>query len=748
MKLPRLSPDGDRVLSAATQISVELEHRFLGVEHLFLGLARERRGDMKQAFARFFDIEHFADVLRTKIREDDDSSLDDEMVQTPRCRRVLELAGRIALRTGGNAIEPRHLLQAIFSEGRSVPVRLLRALDVDVTALKEALLREPDPAPTPTPLLDRFGRDLTAMAARGQLSPVIGREHEMDLIAQVLLRKNKNNPVLVGEAGVGKTAVVEGFAQRLVSSDCPEPLKGRRVIELSLAGLVAGTKYRGQFEERLLEITREVGAHRDVILFLDEIHSLVGAGATGDDSMDASNILKPALARGELRCIGATTIDEYRRHIEKDPALERRFEKTLIEEPSPQDALVILERVKPSLEQHHRVTIEPDAIRAAVDLTVKHVFDRHLPDKALDAIDQSCARKRLQRYAEDAKREVQSDEPVRVDGRDVATTVSHWTGIPLERISGEAAKHLLNIEEDLKRIVIGQDRAVRAVARTILTAKAGLAEPNRPLGVFFFAGPTGVGKTWLAKSLAHVLFGDAKRLVRLDMSEYMEPHSISNLIGAPPGYVGHEREGQLISALRTHPHCIVLFDEVEKAHPKVFDLFLQIFDEGRLMGTHGRAADFTQAVVILTSNIQVSDQAPALGFHGEGKSAEPVDPRTALALHLRPELVNRIDEVVAFDPLDAAALRRIVDRYVAGIGERLAERDVRLELDEAVYARLLELAQTDVYGARELHRVVDRHVRQPLAEAVLRSGEIGAIHALVRDGEIRFEALEDEELPA
>ena len=752
MNLPRLSPDAERALSAATQEAVQLEHAWLGVEHLFLGLHAVGALETGTTFASgLFDVESFAGSLREKVRGGDGGE-PSSLAPTPRCREVLELAARTAARSGKTLVEPGHLVEAIFAEGRSVPVRLLRALDVDVNALVESLRRETQkPKATPTPILDQFGRDLTELAQGGQLSPVIGREPEMELLAQVLLRKNKNNPVLVGEAGVGKTAVVEGFAQRLVADDCPEPLRGKRVIELSLGTLVAGTKYRGEFEERLVNIAKEAAAHPEILLFLDEVHTVVGAGSTGGgDSLDASNILKPALARGEIRCIGATTIAEFRAHIEKDPALERRFEKILVDEPSPEEALEILTRLQPSLEAHHQLEIAPEALQAAVHLTVKHVPERNLPDKALDAIDQSCARRRLQRYADAARNEALGQQLVCVGEQDVAHTVSQWTGIPLERISGEAAVSLLSIQDELCARVVGQDEAVRAVARTVITARAGLADPNRPLGVFFFTGPTGVGKTHLAKSLAEVLFGTAKRLVRIDMSEYMEPHSVSNLIGAPPGYVGHEQEGVLISALRTHPHCIVLFDEVEKAHPRVFDLFLQIFDEGRLSGTQGKSADFTQSVVILTSNIDPRPEAKAtpIGFGGEAaqeEDADAPDPRDVLLKHLRPELVNRIDEIVAFTPLGDESLRRIIDAYVGEIQSLLADRKLELELEEGVYTWLIEQADAATFGARELQRLVDRQIRQPLAAEILKHGDDVGVVRLRREGDgIAFVALKDE----
>ena len=738
MKLPQMTPDGERVLQATVAFRQELGHGWLGVEHLFVGIAAIARAELGRAFAEAGDdLGRVLETLRRRIVDQATAAPGGDLGPTPRLRDVFELAARLAT---GARVDPTHLAEAIFREGRGMPVRVMRALGVDVARVQEALHKEPAPAPTPTPLLGRFGRDLTGLAEQNKLSPVIGREAEIELVAQVLLRKGKNNPVLVGEAGVGKTAVVEGFAQMLLSDTCPEPFKGRRIVELSIGALVAGTKFRGEFEERLLGIQKELEAHPEVILFLDEIHSLVGAGATGSgDSLDASNILKPALARGELRCVGATTIDEYRLHIERDPALERRFEKILIEEPSAEDALEILDQLRASLETHHEVRISREAVEAAVQLTVKHVHDRNLPDKAIDAIDQTCARKRLLRYADEA---AASDPNLgSIDADDIAHTVSQWTGIPLERISGEAAVNLLNLERELNEIVVGQERAVRSVARTILTAKAGLSEPNRPLGVFFFAGPTGVGKTHLAKSLARLLFGDEKRLVRIDMSEYMEPHAISNLIGAPPGYVGHEKEGVLISALRTHPHSIVLFDEVEKAHPQVWDLFLQVFDEGRLTGTHGKSADFTQAVIILTSNLRKASVRQPLGFGGDEAEVEQPDLRDSLLQTLRPELVNRIDDIVPFEPLAPEALRGIVDQSIAGIEALLAERDLHLELTDEVYDHLLTLGDCANFGARELHRIVDRHVRQPLAQKVLELGDkVGTLSVSLNEGELVFRA--------
>ncbi|MBI1849750.1 MAG: ATP-dependent Clp protease ATP-binding subunit [Planctomycetes bacterium] len=744
MSYPKLSPAAEKVLAAASEESEKLEHHFLGVEHLFLGLAREAEDGFSEAFrSQGVDLPRVTETLRQNLESVPHPSIGDQLVVTPRCNRVLQLAGRVAARAGSQQVEPSHILDAILREGRSVPVRLMHSAGIDVAELQDALTVESKPTRSSTPLLSRYGRDLTALARTGGLSTLIGREKEMDLIAQVLLRKNKNNPVLVGEAGVGKTAVVEGFAQRLLSANCPEPLRNRRVIELSVGTLVAGTKYRGEFEQRLLDIAEEAARHPEIVLFLDEIHTLVGAGASSGESLDASNIFKPALARGELRCIGATTIEEYRRHIEKDPALERRFEKILVEEPSVAETLEILDGVRPSLEEHHQVTITADALRAAVDLTMQHVPDRRLPDKAMDAIDQSCARKRLQSYRQASKgRGAGTTARGEVVRDDIVRTVAQWTGVPLERLTAEAARQILGLEDELRARVVGQDHAVRAVARAIQTAKAGLAPANRPVGVFLFLGPTGVGKTQLAKSVASVLFGDERRLVRFDMSEFTEPHSVAKLIGAPPGYVGHEQEGLLIAALRTHPHSVVLFDEVEKAHPQVFDLFLQIFDEGRLSGAHGKSADFTQAVVILTSNVDVQVQRRAsMGFHAEEQSVSlaEIDPRAALVQHFRPELINRFDQVVVFHRLERDSLRRIIDQHICEVEGLLEPRHLHLVLDDAVYDHLLKLGESDQYGARELRRVFDRVIRQPLAQEVLSRGEdLGTIRATLSPTGVTF----------
>ncbi|HEY2955439.1 MAG TPA: ATP-dependent Clp protease ATP-binding subunit [Candidatus Eisenbacteria bacterium] len=737
-----LSASTEAVLSEATGESSRLGHHFVGVEHVFAALARADDLSLRQALdRRGVALDDFLALLMGSIEPLEHHPWGTEVLFTPRCRRIMSLATGIAIAQRKPVVTNHHLLEAILREGRSVPMRMLGSREVEAAELFEAIgpgeaARESPPEASELPLLDRFGRDLTRQARNGALTPVIGREAEIALVAEVLLRKRKNSPVLVGQAGVGKTAVVEGLARMLATADARHPLKDARIIELSMASLVAGTKYRGQFEERLLGVIQEASGSSSVVLFLDEIHTIVGTGSAGGDSVGAADIVKPALARGELRCIGATTLAEYRRHIERDAALERRFEPVMVEEPTPGQAREILAGVAPSLAEHHGVDIQPEAIEAALELTVRYVPQRRLPDKAIDALDQSGARLRLGLLAAGGG----ASRP-RLGREAVACTVSQWTGIPLERLSGEDVQQLVRLEEELRRCVVGQDHACRAVARAILTARAGLADPERPVGVFLFLGPTGVGKTELARSLARLLYGGEKRLVRFDMSEYMEPHSVAKLIGAPPGYVGHEQEGLLVSALRTHPDCVVLFDEIEKAHPQVFDLFLQIFDEGRLGDAHGKRADFRNAVVILTSNLPVGPAVPAvtLGFKAEPPPPLAFDVRAELTRFLRPELVNRIDEILLFRPLDPAALRQIVDRYVKGL-ESQAPQSLRIELAEEVYDLLIQRGVSEQFGARELRRTVDRYLRQPLAEELLRRGNGAATVRASLDGDrVRFE---------
>ncbi|MGW3953142.1 AAA family ATPase [Streptomyces sp. NPDC004752] len=619
---------------------------------------------------------------------------------------------------------------------------------------------DPDPpaeaprrAPHPTPVLDLYGRDLTELARSGRLPQLIGRQEELRTLARVLIRQRKANAILVGHAGVGKTNIVEGLATRLTEPGAPAVLAEARVVELSMAALLAGAAFRGEFEERLEAVLKEARQVPELILFIDEVHTVLGAGGKG--ASDAANILKPALARGDVRCLGATTPGEYRRWIESDPALQRRFEVVWVDEPGRDEAVAILEKLRESMAAHHGVEIDADVPEAAVDLTVRHLPELRLPDKAIDMLDQACAAARIATLSPGPV----PRGPVRVRPGDIAAAVAARARLPIERITAGEAERLLGMEEGLRRRVVGQDHAVRAVADAVRTARSGLGDPRRPVGVFLFAGPTGTGKTELAKALAEFLFDDERRLIRIDMSEYQERHSVSRLLGAPPGYLGHDREGQLSGPLRDHPHSVVLFDEVEKAHPEVLDIFLQIFDEGRLTDSRGRQVSFTESVVILTSNLGTRQDAeaagppPPLGFAppkrpdspaAAGQSAAAERIHAALARELRPELLGRIGQVVVFEPLDEVALRRVLDKVLDGVRARLAERDISIAPTEGAYDLLLARATGARSGARAVEQTVEQLLVQPLGRALLagRFGDGAVVRIDAVDGTLDFTGTE------
>ena len=724
---------------------------------------------------------------------------------TPRLQRMLQVADEEAKRLKDQFISVEHLLVAAARESAGDSARMLQDLGINQEMVYQAMQkmrgahRVDDPnAEQRYRSLEKYSVDLTQLARAGQLDPVVGRDAEIRQVMQTLTRRAKNNPVLIGDAGVGKTAIAEGLASRIIRADVPDSLQDKRVMALDMGRLVAGAKFRGEFEERLKSVIDEVTASNgEVIIFLDEMHTLVGAGA-GEGGLDASNMLKPALARGELQAIGSTTLDEYRKHIERDPALARRFHPVYIEEPTPEDTLSILQALKPRYEAHHKVAISDAALQAAVRLSNRYITDRRLPDKAIDFIDEAASKvridagvlpprvpemetrrrelldleeraNRLSDYERsaghrtdrlrlenelDAARESiahTADPNLTVCEKDIAELVSNWTGIPVGRLLEGEAERLLNMEERLHRRVIGQDEAIAAVADTVRRARSGLSDPKRPFGSFIFLGPTGVGKTELSRALAEFLFNDADSMVRLDMSEYGERHTVSRLIGAPPGYVGYDDAGQLTEAVRRRPHRVILFDEIEKAHPDVFNLLLQILEDGRLTDGQGRTVDFRNTIVIMTSNLGTGDLSqrpfglnPAAGSEQDAGKVTPELTRSvqdALRRTFRPELLNRIDETIVFHPLSRAQIGRIVELMVGEVQERLAEREITCELTAAARDWLVKAGFNITYGARPLRRAIQRHLENALSRGVL-SGEFAAGHHIVADVNAAGDGLE------
>ncbi|MER7930910.1 MULTISPECIES: ATP-dependent Clp protease ATP-binding subunit [unclassified Streptomyces] len=697
---------------------------------------------------------------------------------TPAAKRALLDAYQISRAEGASYIGPEHLLRALAANPESTAGRALAESGWEPARMPaEGAAERKKPSTTPT--IDEYGRDLTEDARAGRLDPVIGRDDEVEQTIEVLSRRGKNNPVLIGDPGVGKTAIVEGIAQRIVAGDVPKTLEGKRLVSLDLAGMVAGTKYRGEFEERLKKLLDEVRENSDgLVLFLDELHTVVGAGGGGDGSLDAGNILKPALARGELHLIGATTIDEYRKHIEKDAALERRFAPILVGEPSVDDTIAILRGLRDRYEAHHQVRITDEAVVAAAELSDRYITSRFLPDKAIDLMDQAAARVRLrsktpptdtrdiedriaaltrekdqavadeeyerakelrdrikETEAELAQEGTADEHAPKVTAEDIAEVVSRSTGIPVAELTEEERERLMKLEDHLHERVVGQDEAITAVARAVRRARAGMSDPNRPMGSFLFLGPTGVGKTELARALAAALFGDENRMIRLDMSEFQERHTVSRLVGAPPGYVGHEEAGQLTEAVRRQPYAVLLLDEVEKAHPDVFNTLLQLLDDGRLTDAQGRTVDFKNTVVIMTSNIG-ADRILAAGTEDYTKVREAVMP--ALQQHFRPEFLNRIDEIIVFRGLDRTQLREIVDLLLENTRRRLHAQDVGLDVTDEAAGLLANLGHEPDFGARPLRRTIQREVDDRLADLLL-SGQLTAGDRAVvdaADGEI------------
>jgi ATP-dependent Clp protease ATP-binding subunit ClpC len=736
-------------LSAAAEEARRLGHNYIGTEHLFIAATRNDHGAVSSLLRRAgLNPRQVRNEIRREVGVGE-GLLDRVLPLTPRTEMVLSLAIFLAEQESKSEISESHLLMALLQEGEGVPIRKLVDMGFDLNLwLQRLIAEEHDDMPpmppsdsdlfdflesdfdfdmddsdsaeldesgkirVPTPLLDKYGRDLTKQAAEGKISAAIAREPEIRALARTLARSKKNNPLLLGDAGVGKTAVVEGLAYVIHEGTAPKSLIDRRIVQIEIGTLVAGTSLRGQFEERLVGIVEEV-KNAGVILFIDEIHTIVGAGDTIDSNLDAANILKPALARGEINCIGATTHEEYRRAIAQDPALDRRFRTIDIEEPSEQDSLAILSAQAARLEAHHGVTIRPETIEASVSMSVRYMPDRRLPDKALDLLDEACTRVVIRTVSPDEEPETVSD--VRVE--DVAAVVSEWTGIPMTDLTKDEKLRLSGLEDALLARVIGQDKAVLTVAGTIKTARAGLGDPNRPIGVFLFLGPSGVGKTELARALASFLFGSDDNMLRLDMSEFHDSHTVARLIGAPPGYKDTQRGGQLTDGLRRRPYSVVLLDEVEKAAPEVFDIFLQVFDEGRLSDAHGRIVDARHSVFIMTSNIGTQEGGKTIGFGGS--PGEELDYSGYLNQFFRPEFINRLDEVITFRSLSKETLSQILDLQLGELHQRLAGQRLKLKLADDARELILQKGYDPVNGARPLRRAIERLLTRPLSVKIV-----------------------------
>ncbi len=772
------------LLSSAAEEARRLGHNYIGVEHLFIAATKVDDGQTSNLLKRAgMHPRHVRSEIRREIGTGE-GSLEEVLPITPRAEMVLSLAIFIADRDESDEVEEVHILLATLQEGESVPIRKLIEMGFNVNLWLQHLLNEAyekdlangEPLPAigdsdlfisseldefgsddsfliassdskhggrvPTPLLDKYGRDLTTQAGDGKIGPAIAREREIRQVARTLARSKKNNPLLLGDAGVGKTAVVEGLAYAIHDGSAPKSLLNRRVVQIEIGTLVAGTSLRGQFEERLIGIVDEARHAGNVILFIDEIHTIVGAGDTIDSNLDAANILKPALARGEIICIGATTHEEYRRAIAQDPALDRRFRPIDIEEPTEQDTLTILAGQRERLEKHHGVNIRAEALEASVRMSVRYLTDRRLPDKALDLLDEACARVVIRTQSPDEDQNIVHEVTV----ENIAAVLSEWTGIPINELTGDEKRRLADLENTLLQRVIGQDEAVQAVSAAVKTARAGLGDPNRPIGVFLFLGPSGVGKTELARALANYLFGSDEAMIRLDMSEFHDSHTVSRLIGAPPGYKDANRGGQLTDGLRRRPYSVVLLDEVEKAAPEVFDIFLQVFDEGRLSDAQGGHVDARHAVFIMTSNIGTEETGKSLGFIG-GPGRQP-DYVSYLSRFFRPEFLNRLDDVVVFQPLTHETLTRILEIQLTDLYDRLKSQHLILTLTDEARALILEKGHDPVNGARPLRRAIERLLTRPLSGRIVEDAfDPGdTILAKVEDDRLVFEAAKGEEV--
>ena len=742
----RLTRQAQKAVEFARDIAEELQHNYIGTEHLLLGLIRAEEG-LASKVLRQNDIteEQILNLIEQLINDSD--VMEGEVADyTPRAKRVLECSSREASRLNQTSISTEHLLIALLREKDCIALRLLNTLGVsipkiyselfasmgmDVARAKEYL--ESQRETERDSALESYAMNLTALAAEGKLDPVIGRNEEIQRVIQILSRRTKNNPCLIGEPGVGKTAVVEGLAARIAEGDVPDSIRDKRVMTLDLSGMVAGSKYRGEFEERIKRLIAEVKRDGQVLLFIDEIHTIIGAGGA-EGALDASNILKPSLARGEIQVIGATTIEEYRKYIEKDAALERRFQPVMTNEPSEAEAIAILEGLRSAYENHHQVTITDEAIETAVKMSIRYINDRFLPDKAIDLIDEASAKVKLSSMTITGELQElvkENERRVAVSARDVADVVSSWTKIPVKQLEEKESERLMRLESTLHRRVIGQDEAVTAVAKAIRRGRVGLKDPKRPIGSFLFLGPTGVGKTELSKALAEAMFGSDSTIIRVDMSEYMEKHSVSKLIGSPTGYVGYDEGGQLSERVRRNPYSILLFDEIEKAHPDVFNVLLQVLDDGHITDSQGRKVDFKNTVIIMTSNAGASNivTPKKLGFFSETDEKADYDRMKSAVMEevkhiFKPEFLNRIDDIIVFHSLTKEHIQKIVAIMMNEISDRaLDQMGIHLHTSEGVLRLLAEAGFDPVYGARPLRRAIQNKVEDLLAEEIL-SGRI------------------------
>ncbi|WP_126938226.1 ATP-dependent Clp protease ATP-binding subunit [Veillonella sp. CHU740] len=802
--IERYTEGAKRALAIAQEKAIEFKHNYVGTEHVLLGLVEEEKSVSARALAALGikGKELEAEVVAAVGKGTHSGG---QLQMTPRTKHVLNLAQEAANSRGHNYIGTEHILLGLLSDGGGVAMQLLTSKGIrpeDVVEKVNAIVGGDETGGTPAQGgtgdlgdISDYAIDLNESAKQGKIDPVIGRDTEIQRVIQILSRRTKNNPVLIGEPGVGKTAIAEGLAQRIVSGDVPDVLRDKRIISVNLGSMLAGAKYRGEFEERLKKVMDEVQSHEDMIVFIDEIHTLIGAGAS-EGAMDAANILKPALARGNFQVIGATTLDEYKKHIEKDAALERRFQPVQVGEPSEEDALHILKGLRDRYEAFHKVQITDDALAAAVHLSSRYIADRFLPDKAIDVMDEAASKVRMAVFTatpdvkaledellrvrkekeaaitaqdfeqaavlRDKEKELEADiaskqedsnkeseSKLVVTESEIAAVVSEWSGIPVSRVAEEESERLLKLEEELHQRVIGQEEAVVAVSKAVRRARAGLKDPKRPIGSFLFLGPTGVGKTELARSLASNLFGDENAMIRIDMSEYMEKHAVSRLVGAPPGYVGYDEGGQLTEAVRRRPYSVILFDEVEKAHPDFFNILLQVLDDGRLTDNQGRTVDFRNTVIIMTSNLgakYLKEDTAAMGFLAAKESGDTKkdtesakkEVLQAVKAHFRPEFLNRVDEMIVFHALETEQLQQIVRILLQSVTTRLHEQGMELEVSDEAMAKIVAEGTDIAMGARPLKRAIQRLVEDPISDAILegRAGEGKTLHVVVEDDDI------------